>query len=179
MTEINSKPFAEKEGNQGNVGKHKPDENKKSYKFKINGGKPYSWPTPIINEADIRRIGQVPDDEDLYLDLPGHWRDALIERGANIDLSTPGMDKFITRKKGHEYECTIYINSNAFKYDQPTISYEQVASFAYGKDYDPNRVYSMAYSKGPSENVEGLMSKGKVVYVTNGMEFDVAISHQS
>lgn len=89
------------------------------------------------------------------------------------------MDKFITRKKGHEHECTIYINSKAFKYDQPTISYEQVASFAYGKDYDPNRVYSMAYSKGPSENVEGLMSKGKVVYVTNGMEFDVAISHQS
>ena len=37
----------------------------------------------------------------------------------------------------------------------------------------------MAYSKGPSENVEGLMSKGKTVYVTNGMEFDVAISHQS
>jgi len=179
MTEINSKSFTEQEGNQGNVGKHKPDENKKSYKFKINGGKPYSWPTPIINEADIRRIGQVPDDEDLYLDLPGHWRDALIERGANIDLSAPGMDKFITRKKGHEYECTIYINSKAFKYDQPTISYEQVASLAYGKDYDPNRVYSMAYSKGPSENVEGLMSKGKVVYVTNGMEFDVAISHQS
>ena len=31
MTEINSKPFAEQEGNQGNVGKHKPNENKKSY----------------------------------------------------------------------------------------------------------------------------------------------------
>lgn len=28
MTEFNSKPFAEQEGNQGNVGKHKPDENK-------------------------------------------------------------------------------------------------------------------------------------------------------
>ena len=86
MTEINSKPFAEQEGTQGNVGKHKPEENKKSYKFKINGGKPYSWPTPIINETDIRRIGQIPDDEDLYLDLPGHWRDAFIERGADIDL---------------------------------------------------------------------------------------------
>ena len=57
----NSKSFAEQEGNQGNVGEHKPNENKKSYKFKINGGKPYNWPTPIINEADIRRIGQVPE----------------------------------------------------------------------------------------------------------------------
>ena len=111
--------------------------------------------------------------------MPGHWRDAFIERGADIDLSAPGMDKFITKKKGHEFECTIIINSDPFKYDQPTISYEKVASLAYGKDYDPNRVYSMAYSKGPSENVEGLMSKGKTVYVTNGMEFDVAISHQS
>lgn len=42
MTEINSKPFAEQEGTQGNVGEHKPNENKKSYKFKINGGKPYN-----------------------------------------------------------------------------------------------------------------------------------------
>ena len=111
--------------------------------------------------------------------MPGNWREALINRGEDIDLSSPGMDKFITRKKGHEHECTIYVNSVAFKYDQPTISYEKVAALAYGKDYDPNRVYSMAYSKGPSENEEGLMSKGKVVYVTNGMEFDVAISHQS
>ena len=179
MSKDELQPFSELEGNQGKVGKHNPAENKKSYKFKINGGKPYSWPMPIINESDIRQIGQIPDDEDIYLDLPGNWRDTIVERGVDIDISKPGMDKFISRKKGHEYECTIYINSEAFKYDQPTISYETVASLAYGKDYDPNRVYSMAFSKGPSENVEGLMSKGVIVYVTNGMEFDVAISHQS
>ena len=49
MTVINSKPFAEQEGNQGNVGKHKPDENKKSYKFKINV-KIYIWICQVIGE---------------------------------------------------------------------------------------------------------------------------------
>lgn len=176
MSELKS--FTEEE-KQGNVGKHNPENHKKSYKFKINGGKPYNWPMPIINEADIRRLGQIPDDEDLFLDLPGNWRDSLIKRGEQIDLSVPGMDRFISRKKGHEHECTIFINSKPFKYDLPTISYEKVASLAFGKDYDPNRVYSMAYSEGPSENIEGLMSKGKIVYVTNGMQFDVAVSHQS
>ena len=75
MSKDELQPFSELEGNQGKVGKHNPAENKKSYKFKINGGKPYSWPMPIINESDIRQIGQIPDDEDIYLDLPGNWRD--------------------------------------------------------------------------------------------------------
>lgn len=166
------------EGNQGNVGEHNP-EKKKSYKFHINGSKPFLWQEPIINESDIRRIGGIPDDEDIYIDLPGKWRESLIKRGENVDLSKPGTEKFISRKVGHEYECTIFINSISFKYDQQKISYEKVASLAYGNNYDPLRVYSMAYCEGPSENVEGVMSKGKEVYVTNGMQFDVAVSHQS
>lgn len=165
-------------GGEGNVGKHNLD-NKKSYKFQINGGKPYEWPEPIINETDIRRLGQIPEDEEILMDIPGEWRDFLIKRGEDVDLSKPGIDKFITRKNGHVQEVTIYVNSTPVIYDQSIITFEKVASLAYGKAYDPSRGYSIAYSNGPSQNVEGLMCKGKDLYVTNGMQFDVAVSHQS
>ena len=48
-----------------------------------------------------------------------------------------------------------------------------------GKDTVANAEYFSNELSSLRNNVEGLMSKGKVVYVTNGMEFDVAISHQS
>lgn len=129
---------------------------KKKLHFTINGVH-YTWYKQFIRGIQIRELGNIPREDELYLDLPDGWKDDFIEDDEIVDLARPGVEHFISRAKIQGVE--IIVNQSRKKYDKPQISFEEVVRLANGS-YDPNRGYTVKYSDGPKENPKGLMSKG-------------------
>lgn len=146
---------------------------KKPLHLKVDG-KLYLWRKQYITGADIRKLAGIPDDKDLYLDVPGNWEDNLINDNEKVDLARPGIEKFETR----DSNVTIWVNSHPHVYNKETISYEEVVALAYGS-YDSSKGYTVDYDRGPVQNPGGLMSKGDVLYVKHKMEFHVTNPHLS
>ena len=134
---------------------------KKKLHFTINGVH-YTWYKQFIRGIQIRELGNIPREDELYLDLPDGWKDDFIEDDEIVDLARPGVEHFISRAKIQGVE--IIVNQSRKKYDKPQISFEEVVRLANGS-YDPNRGYTVKYSDGPKENPKGLMSKGTEVFV--------------
>lgn len=148
---------------------------KKKLHFTINGVH-YTWYKQFIRGIQIRELGNIPREDELYLDLPDGWKDDFIEDDEIVDLARPGVEHFISRAKIQGVE--IIVNQSRKKYDKPQISFEEVVRLANGS-YDPNRGYTVKYSDGPKENPKGLMSKGTEVFVKHNMNFYVRSNHQS
>ena len=148
---------------------------KKKLHFTINGVH-YTWYKQFIRGIQIRELGNIPREDELYLDLPDGWKDDFIEDDEIVDLARPGVEHFISRAKIQGVE--IIVNQSRKKYDKPQISFEEVVRLANG-NYDPNRGYTVKYSDGPKENPKGLMSKGTEVFVKHNMNFNVRSNPQS
>lgn len=175
-----SKPYADELiENEKSVNLARPETEyffvKKKLYFKINGVQ-HTWYKQFIRGVQIRELGNIPENDEIYLDLSGGWQDDLIADDEIVDLARPGIEHFVSRK--NTYDITIIVNASPIKYDKPKISYEAVVILALGS-YDPNRGYTVKYSDGPIQNPKGLMSTGTEVYVKHNMRFNVASTHQS
>ena len=115
---------------------------KKKLHFTINGVH-YTWYKQFIRGIQIRELGNIPREDELYLDLPDGWKDDFIEDDEIVDLARPGVEHFISRAKIQGVE--IIVNQSRKKYDKPQISFEEVVRLANGI-HDPNRCYTVKYS---------------------------------
>jgi len=83
---------------------------------------------------------------------------------------------------GHikEKEVTIIVNTRPKEWEKKEISYVEVITLAFGSySDDPNIQYTVNYTKGPEENHQGSLVKGKSVEVKNGMIFNVRQTNKS
>ena len=150
---------------------------KKKLHFTINGV-PVVWYKQYIRGIQIRELGKISPDDELYLDIPDGWNDDFIEDDEIVDLARPGVEHFISKSKQKEFK--IIVNAREKAWPQTTISFEQVIVLAFGSyDNNPNKGYTVTYSKGPKSNREGSMVKGTVVDVKNNMIFDVTATDKS
>lgn len=150
---------------------------KKKLHFTINQV-PFTWYRQHITGAEIRELGKISPNEDIYLDIKDGWEDDLILDVEVVDLARPGVEHFISKPKSKEFK--IIVNAREKVWKEPTISFEQVVVLAYGSyDNNPNKGYTVTYSKGPKPNREGIMVKGSVVEVKNNMIFDVTATDKS
>jgi hypothetical protein len=148
---------------------------KKKLHFTINGI-PFVWYKQHIRGIQIRELGKIPPDDELYLDIPDGWQDDFIKDDETVDLARPGVEHFISRRHAHDIE--IIVNAERKKYNKLKISCEDVVRFAFS-NYDPTRGYTVKYSDGHPQNPKGLMAKGSEVFVKHNMHFHVASTHQS
>jgi hypothetical protein len=150
---------------------------KKKLHFTINQV-PFTWYRQYIIGAEIRELGKISPNEDIYLDIKEGWEDDLILDNEVVDLARPGVEHFISKPKSKEFK--IIVNAREKVWKEPTISFEQVVVLAYGSyDNNPNKGYTVTFSKGPKPNREGTMVKGAVVEVKNNMIFDVTATDKS
>lgn len=148
---------------------------KKKLLFTINGVQ-HTWYKQFIRGVQIRELGNIPENEEVYLDLPNGWQDDKIENHEIVDLARPGVEHFVSRKNSNEIE--LIIEGNPVKYSKAKITYEEVVILALGQ-YDSNRGYTVKYTSGPEQNPKGVMAVGTEVYVKDKMRFNVASCHQS
>ncbi len=150
---------------------------KKKLNFTINKI-PFTWYRQHITGAEIRELGNISSDEDIYLDIKEGWDDDMILDNEVVDLARPGMEHFLSKPKSKEFK--IIVNAREKVWQQSTISFEQVVTLAFGSyDNSPNKGYTVTYSKGPKPNREGTMVKRAVVEVKNNMIFDVTATDKS
>lgn len=150
---------------------------KKKLPFSING-KSYVWYRQHISGAEIREVGEVSAEDDLFLDIKEGWEDDFITDDEIVDLARPGKEKFFSKPKPTEFK--IIVNAREKIWNSSEISFEQVVVLAFGSyDNNPNVGYTVTYSKGWHPKPEGTMVKGSVVRVKNKMIFDVTATDKS
>lgn len=151
---------------------------KKKLHFTINGV-PFVWYKQYIRGGHkFRKLGKISSDDELYTDILDGWNDDFIEDDEIVDLARPGVEHFISKPKQKEFK--IIVNAREKAWSQATISFVQVIVLAFGShDNNPNKGYTVTYSKGPKSNREGSMVKGSVVDVKNNMIFDVTATDKS
>lgn len=151
---------------------------KKKLHFSING-ESFIWYKQFIRGIQIRELGKISPEEDLFLDIKGPWEDDQIFDDEIVDLARPGKEKFISKPK--PFEVVISVNGRDKIWKERTISYDQVVAIAReGKpDNGAQQAYLVTYFDGPSQNPKGELAKGVSVFVTNKMMFNAAPTDKS
>src|ERR1019366_4479465 len=143
--------------------KEKHDHGKHELPLIINS-KHYEWKEQYITGVQIRQLGNIPVEEEIYLAIKKPWEDELITDQTRVDLARPGIEHFFSKSK--HSEVVIIVNGVPKKWDKKQIMFQEVIILAYGNYIDkPTMVYTVAYEDGPKENVEGSMLKGTTVFV--------------
>lgn len=137
--------------------------------FTLNG-KEYEWHIQFITGAEVRKLGNIPNEDEIFLKIKEPWKDELIKDDTEVDLARPGIEHFFSKEK--PVEITIIVNGSPKKWEKVKISFMEVIILAYGTYIDkPTFVYTVGYEDGPKENPEGSMIKGQDVFVKNKMIF--------
>jgi hypothetical protein len=153
------------------------EKGKKVLPLTINGKK-YEWQQEYITGAEIRKLGSIPAEDEIFLAIKKPWEDEPIPDDKQVNLARPEIEHFYSKDK--DYKITLIVNGRAKNWTEKTITFEQVVVLAFGT-YDPNpdKVYTVTYDNGPHENDEGSMVRGEKVYVKNKMIFNVTATDKS
>jgi Multiubiquitin len=141
-------------------------------------GKKYSWNKEYIMGAEIRELGKIPQDLEIFLSIKEPWEDEEIKNDTKVNLARPEIEHFFSKEK-HE-EIIIIVNGRPFKWDKKQISFQEVIVLAYNQYNDtPTLVYTVGYEDGPKQNREGSMLKGETIFVKNKMIFHATATDKS
>ena len=150
---------------------------RKKLEFFING-QPFTWYKQFIRGIQIRELGNIPADQDIFLDIKEGWQDDQIQDDEVVDLARPGKERFISKAQAVDF--IIIVNARQKPWKKNTISFEEVIIQAFGSyDNNPNKGYTVTYSRGWEPKPEGTMVKGSIVRVKNKMIFDVTATDKS
>lgn len=87
---------------------------KPSLELKINDKK-YEWASQYISDAEVRKLGNIPKEDKLFLDIERPWEDEVITDGTKIDLARPGIEEFYSHKHEEPRIVEISINDKDYK----------------------------------------------------------------
>lgn len=138
----------------------------------------YEWHQQYITGAEIRKLGNIPPEDEIFLAVKKPWEDEPIPDGKQVNLARPEIEHFYSKDKHHN--ITLIVNGRPKPWTERAITFEQVVVLAFGiYDQNPNKVYTVTYDRGPRENPEGSMVKGDKVLVKNKMIFNVTCTDKS
>lgn len=145
----------------------------RAFKFKVND-RQMEWGKPSISGKALKCLAGVPADTyDVYLEVRGGGEDRLIESDKLINLTAPGIERFVTVPKPVP-TFEIIVNSRPHVVATRQIIFEQVVQLAFpGHQPEPNIVFSMTYRHAASKPHAGELGPGGTVEVKKGTIFNV------
>ncbi len=147
----------------------------KRLRFTINK-KEFEWDTQFITGKEIRELGQIGENEEIFLDIEKPFKDEVIADETKVDLARPGEEHFISKP----IHYIIIVNSREHEWKEKKISYDQVVLLAFPNYVPkPNEVYTVTYKRGVTQKPEGSMVKGDTICVKNKMIFNVTATTKS
>ncbi|ERP98390.1 hypothetical protein Q669_18970 [Labrenzia sp. C1B10] len=133
------------------------------------------WGKPVISGRVLYGLANPGKREAVFLEVPG-GEDRLIEHGELIDLTQPGIERFIVARLTFE----IIVNSRPRTVNNRTVTFEQIVQFAFPGQHEPNVVFSMTYRHAASTPHAGELGAGGSVDVKKkGTVFNVTRTVQS
>jgi len=84
---------------------------KKGHDLKLTiNGQHFDWHEQYITGSQIRKLGKIPKDDVIILEIKRPWEDEIIKDDDPVDLARPGIEHFISiEPEGHKL-VSIYIN---------------------------------------------------------------------
>lgn len=133
---------------------------------------PISWGNATLEGSILYSLGEVDSVNAVYLDVPG-GTDRLIEPTETVDLSQPGVERFIVAPRptrGYE----IRVNSRPHQVPNERVTFEQVAELGFPGPQPPNSRFTMTFRHAVSDPHAGELSSGESVIVKHeGTIFNV------
>lgn len=136
-----------------------------------------SWGKPAISGFDLYKLANADKEQAVFLEVRG-GQDRLIEPEEIIDLTAPGIERFITAPRP-PLEIEIIVNSRPRVVFDPCVTFEQVVQFAFPDPQAPNICFSVTYQKADSKPMEGELGAGGSVKVKQGTIFNVTRTDKS
>lgn len=62
-------------------------------------GKQFEWHRQDITGAEVRELGNIPTEFEIFLAIKKPWEDELIKDETKVDLARPGIEHFFHKKK--------------------------------------------------------------------------------
>lgn len=141
-------------------------------------GKQYEWHQQYITGAELRKLGNIPPEDEIFLAVKKPWEDEPIQEDKEVNLARPEIEHFYS--KDRQQKTTLIVNGRPKPWEEREITFEQVVVLAFGTyDPNPNKVYTVTFDRGPHQNPEGSMVKGDKVLVKNKMIFNVTCTDKS
>src|SRR5699024_2082489 len=103
----------------------------------------YKWHQEYITGAEIRKLGDIPREDKLFLAIKKPWEDEPIPNDKKVNLARPEIEHFYSKDKDDDDEITLIVNGRLKPWEEYSITFKQVVVLAFG-DYDsnPNKVYT-------------------------------------
>lgn len=136
----------------------------------------WEWGAGEITEADVRAIGRIPEDHDLFLDSDG---DRPIPRGGSVRLSRDDAERIRSRKAPPRL-VPIVVNTRRREVEPGDISFEELVALAFPvPPTGPQVSFTVSYRKGPALKPQGSLLPGQSVNIVKGMTFNVTATDKS
>ena len=145
----------------------------RDFRLSLNGQE-LRWGEPVIAGAAFYSLANVSDDQAVYLDSRG-GEDRLIEPGDQVDLTQPGVERFVTAARRYQ----ITVNTRPRTVTGSPVTFEQIVQLAFPGSHDPNVEFTMTYRHATSTPPTGELGAGGTVWVKNGTIFNVTRTVQS
>ena len=144
----------------------------RDYKLTLNGGQ-LAWGKPAIKGTALYALAKVGAEEAVFLVVPG-GKDRLVEPDELVDLTAPGIERFITAPKPVT-AFEIIVNARPHVVADQVVTYEQVVNLAFpGSQSERNVVFVMTYRHAASKPHAGnLGPRGRVDVKKTGTIFNV------
>jgi hypothetical protein len=136
-----------------------------------------SWGKPAIRGSDLYQLVSISQDWAVFLEVRG-GEDRLIEPDEMIDLTAPGIERFITAPRP-TLEVEIIVNARSRVVKGSTVTFEQIVQLAFPDSQSPDFAFSLTYYKAASMPPQGELGAGGSVSVKKGTIFNVTRTHKS
>ncbi|MCP3162544.1 multiubiquitin domain-containing protein [Myxococcus sp. QH3KD-4-1] len=137
-----------------------------------------AWGKPAISGAALYTLAKVGNGQAVFLEVRG-GEDRLISPQDLIDLTAPGIERFITGPMpARTFE--IIVNARPRVVNDKRVTFEQVVQLAFPGSHEPNAAFSMTYRHAASKPHAGELGAGGSVEVKErGTIFNVTKTVQS
>ena len=134
----------------------------RTFKLTLNDAR-IEWGKPVMSGKVLYRLTKLGSDEAVFLEVRG-GEDRLIDPEEQIDLTNPGIERFITAKKASPV-FEIIVNSRRKTVPDRTVTFKQIVQLAFPGEHAANVVFSMTYRHAASRPHAGELGARGVVKV--------------
>ena len=84
----------------------------------------FEWKLEYITGLEIRKLGNIPNDHEIFLSIKKPWEDEPIFDDTKVNLARPEIEHFYSKDK--HSKIVIIVNGREKPWTEKVISFEQV-----------------------------------------------------
>lgn len=86
--------------------------------------KQYAWYQEYITSAEIRKLGSIPTEDEIFLSIKNPWEDEPIPDDMQVNLARPEIEHFYSVSK--HFKIELIVNDRQKQWTEKTITFEFV-----------------------------------------------------